>query len=351
MTALLVAVCGSGMRSRSVWQPQIEELDGLELVGVQYVSRESLEKSALPEERTYLDLAELLRERQPDVLLVCPVHSAHAAAARAGLEAGCHVLVEKPLATSLADACRLVEIARERNLRLGVVQNWRTKTVGRGLKEAIDDGAVGTVSHVFFRYLRDRELPHLPDYLFAEDDPLVYAMAIHHFDLFRYALGQEIAHVEMRGAHPAWSRYRDASVLQAWLETDGGIVIAYTATFSSRNAHLPQESLQVEGELGTLHNESAFLEPPLLLSRRGDPEPVDLTADETVRDSAGQYALADRAVLENFRDAVREGAPLVASGEENLGTLATIEAAVLSRRDGTAYDPRVLLADALPVGS
>jgi predicted dehydrogenase len=175
---------------------------------------------------------------------------------------------------------------------------------------------------------------------------LLYAMAIHHFDLFRYALDQEICEVDVRAIRPAWSRYRDVSVLHAWLETDGGVVISYTATFSSRNAHLPQESLQIEGELGTLHNESAYLEPPLLLSRRGDPEPVDLTADEEVRDPAGQYALADRAVLTNFRDAVLGGTPLVAAGEENLGTLATIEAAARSRRERRAFDPRELLDQA-----
>jgi predicted dehydrogenase len=346
MTPLRVAVCGSGMRSRSVWQPQISELDGLELVGVQDTSTESLVKAVVAEDRAYLELGEMLHETRPDVLLVCPIHSVHAAAAIAGLEAGCHVLVEKPLATSLGDACRLVQAAQDRGLQLGVVQNWRTKTVGRRLRDVVASGAVGAVSHVFFRYLRDRELPHLPDYLFDEDDPLLYAMAIHHVDLFRYALDQEICEVDVRAIRPAWSRYRDVSVLHAWLETDGGVVISYTATFSSRNAHLPQESLQIEGELGTLHNESAYLEPPLLLSRRGDPEPIDLTADEEVRDSAGQYAFADRAVLTNFRDAVLAGTPLVAAGEENLGTLATIEAAARSRREGRAYDPRELLDDA-----
>ena len=348
--SLRVAVCGSGMRSRSVWQPQVHELDGIELVGVQDVSRESLDAAVaagtLTEDRAYVDLDALLRETRPNVLLVCPIHSAHAAAALAGLEAGCHVLVEKPLATSLADACRLVETAHERALALGVVQNWRTKTVGRRLRDAIAAGEIGTVSHIFFRYLRDRELPHLPGYLFGEEDPLLYAMSIHHFDLFRYVLGQEIAHVDVRAARPAWSRYESESILQAWLETDGGVVVSYTATFSSRNAHLPQESLQVEGELGTLHNESTFFEPPLLLSRRGDAEPLDLTADEPVRDVEGQYGLADRAVLANFRDAVLEDAPLVSSGEENLGTLAAIAAASRSRRERRAFDPRELLAEA-----
>ncbi len=350
MSALRVAISGSGMRSRSVWQRRVLESDGLELVGVQDVSPDSLAKAVeggtVTAEQTFVDLDELLAATSPDVLVVCPVHTAHAAAANAGLEAGCHVLVEKPLATSLADACSLVELARARDLRLGVVQNWRTKTVGRRLREAIADGLVGEVSHVFFRYLRDRELPHLPEYLFEEDDPLLYAMTIHHVDLFRYALGQEIVHVEVKAARPRWSRYRAPSVLQAWLETDAGVVISYVATFSSRNAHFPQESLQVEGELGTLQNESAYLEPPLLLSRRGDEAPVDLTVDEPVRDSAGQYVLGDRVILENFRDAVLTGAPLVCDGESNLGTLAVVEAASRSAREGVALDPRALLAEA-----
>src|SRR5262245_23874633 len=228
------------MRSRSVWQPLVAGHESLELVGVQDVSRESLDKAELGGRLAFTDLDELLRETRPDVLLVCPIHSAHAAAALAGLEAECHVLVEKPLATSLADACRLVDVAAERNSVLGVVQNWRTKTVGRRLREAIAAGEIGDVSHVFFRYLRDRELPHLPDYLFDEADPLLFAMAIHHFDLLRFALDDEIAVVDVHSARPAWSRYSDASVLHAWLETEGGVVMSYTATFSSRNAHLPQ---------------------------------------------------------------------------------------------------------------
>jgi predicted dehydrogenase len=334
------------MRSRSVWQPLVAAQELLDVVGVQDVSRESLAKAELASERAYVDLDEMLRETRPEVLLVCPVHEAHAAAALAGLEADCHVLVEKPLATNLADACRLVEVADERDLVLGVVQNWRAKTVGRRMREAIARGDVGDVSHVFFRYLRDRELPHLPDYLFDEEDPLLFAMAIHHFDLLRFVLEDEIAVVDVHAARPAWSRYSDASVLHAWLETEGGVVVSYAATFSSRNAHLPQESLQIEGELGTLHNESTYFEPPLLLSRRGDPEPVDLTADETVRDVAGQYALADRFVLENFIEAVVDGGQLVSTAAENLGTLAAILAAARSKADRRPCAPHELLAEA-----
>jgi predicted dehydrogenase len=92
----------------------------------------------------------------------------------------------------------------------------------------------------------------------------------------------------------------------------------------------------VEGENGTLQNESQYGEPPLLLSRRGDDEPVDLTADVTARDQQSQYELGDVAILRNFRDAVIGGEALVADGRDNLGTLAVIDGARKCLRTGEA---------------
>ena len=115
-----------------------------------------------------------------------------------------------------------------------------------------------------------------------------------------------------------------------WLETEGGVVISYTASFSSRNAHIPQESLQVEGELGTIYNDSDYFEPPLWLSLRGERRaPIDLTADVRAveREYQAQYDIADIAILQNFRSAVMQGTPLIASARDNLGTLAAIDAA------------------------
>lgn len=347
MTTLRVAICGSGNRSRQVWQRHVRNQGGMELVGVQDVARASLDQAQalgnISPSQAFMDLETMLAETRPDALIVVPIHSVHAAAIEAGLNAGCHVLVEKPFTTDLAAAIRLTELSEQKQLRLGVVQNWRTKSVGQTLQRAIREGRIGEVSHIFFRYLRDREAPTLPAYLFEEDDPLLYAMSIHHFDLFRYVLGQEIVRVEGHAFRPAWSRYQKPSSMQLWMETDRGVMISYVATFSSRNAHLAQESLQVEGELGTLANESAFSEPPLWLSLRGAQHMVDLTEHVTVRDQKGQYEQADTAVLRNFVRAVRGEEALVSPARENLGTLAVIEAARLCYRQRKPVDPRQLL--------
>jgi predicted dehydrogenase len=344
-----VAICGGGNRSRLVWQRHARDLDGFELVGVQDISPQSLKLAlamgTVGPEQCYADLDEMLAETQPDALIVCPVHAAHAQAVEAGLRSGAHVLVEKPFTTELSDAVRLVDLAERNGLVLGVVQNWRSKSVGQVLRRAIADGMIGQVSHIFFRYLRDREQHHLPGYLFEEPDPLLNAMAVHHFDLFRYILGQELVLVEGHAFRPSWSRYRHQSSMQLWMETEGGVRISYVATLSSRNGQLPMESLQVEGELGTLFNESEYSEPPLWLLR-GASSKVDLTSDVEVRDSAGQYTLADVAILRNFRAAIIEGKPLIAPARDNLATLSTLEAARECFRHGRAVNPQELLTEA-----
>lgn len=327
---LRLAIAGSGMRSRAVWQPHVDDDPGFELVGVQDIAESSLVKAyeagRLTPERGFLDLKRMLAETAPAVLIVCPVHSAHAAAIEAGLDAGCHILVEKPFTTSLDDALRLTERAEELGVVLAVVQNWRTKSVGVALRAAVEAGVVGPVSHIFFRYLRDRELPHLPEYLFAEEDPMLYALTVHHVDLYRHVLGQEIARIEARSFHPPWSRYQSNSLVQLWMETDAGVAISYTGTISSRQSSLPWENLVVEGELGSLVNDSNFLDPPLLLCRRGETDPVDLTAAAPTREPSEQYVLADRAILANFRDAVLQGIEPISPARENLGTVAAVDA-------------------------
>lgn len=322
------------MRSRRVWQRHLSCLPGFELAGVMDRAPEALQASVaeghVDADRCFSDLEEMLSTARPDALLACPIIAAHGWAVRTGLEAGIHVLVEKPFVTDLQEAGELVELAQAGGQLLGVVQNWRTRSAGQALKRALEEQRVGAVSHIVFRYLRDREQPHLPDYLFDEPDPILWAMGVHHLDLFRYVLGEEIIRVEGRAARPSWSRYRVPSINDLWMETESGLVISYLASFSSRNAHIPQESLQVEGELGTLYNDSDYFEPPLWLSLRGEQgAPTDLTADVGDADRAyqRQYDIADMAILQNLRAAVIENEPLIASGRDNLGTLAVIDAA------------------------
>ena len=78
----------------------------------------------LPEELRgyplFTDYAEALAETQPDLVVVATYSDSHADYAIAAMEAGAHVFVEKPLATSVADARRVVAAAERLNRKLGV---------------------------------------------------------------------------------------------------------------------------------------------------------------------------------------------------------------------------------------
>ena len=80
---------------------------------------------------------------QADVAVICTPHPQHAAAAIAAAHAGLHVLVEKPLAATVADCDAMIAAARRNHVRLGVVSQRRWFEPVQRMKAAIDAGKIG----------------------------------------------------------------------------------------------------------------------------------------------------------------------------------------------------------------
>lgn len=91
----------------------------------------------------FTDLTALLRDGQPDAVVVCTPHPLHAEATVAAAEAGAHVLVEKPMAAKLEDCDRMIAAARKAGVKLGVVSQRRFYEPVRRMKAAIDAGKIG----------------------------------------------------------------------------------------------------------------------------------------------------------------------------------------------------------------
>ena len=83
-----------------------------------------------------------------DGVLVTSPHAEHYQHARAALEHGCHVLVEKPLATSAADARRLVALARAREREILIPHGWNFRPYTREARRLVRAGAIGPLEHV-----------------------------------------------------------------------------------------------------------------------------------------------------------------------------------------------------------
>lgn len=352
---LRVLICGAGNRVFPKnpatspfrgWFESLRRSRGFNVVGVQDISPVSIdrvrESYALDNIPTFLDFREALEKTSCDAVLVAPVAEAHAAAALAAIQAGCHLLIEKPMVTVLADAFRIAHAAQEKGVVVSVAQTWRAKSKGLALRQAIQSQRIGTVGNIFFRYVRDREQPHLPSYLFGEPFPLLYAVSIHHFDLFRYVLDENIVSVEGKAFTPPWSRYQSPPGVHLWMKTESGIPISYVGTFSSKNSHILQESLIIDGALGSLTNDSQWGDPPLLFSGVNNKTVVDLTDGES-SDTRDQYDQADDNYLEDFRQAIHSGRSPLCPPEDNIWTLAAVDAAMQACKTGQPVDVKLLV--------
>ncbi|MCF7975272.1 MAG: Gfo/Idh/MocA family oxidoreductase [Phycisphaerae bacterium] len=92
----------------------------------------------------YADLEAMIRRESLDVLVICTPHPAHREATVLAAALGVHVLVEKPLASSLADCDAMIEACRTAHVKLGMVSQRRLYAPCQRMKQAIDAGKIGT---------------------------------------------------------------------------------------------------------------------------------------------------------------------------------------------------------------
>ena len=91
----------------------------------------------------YTDVAEMVQKEKIDVVIICTPHPVHRAPAVAAMEAGAHVIVEKPFASSIEDCDAMLSTAKKYNRQIGVICQRRWYRPVRRVKEAIDTGKIG----------------------------------------------------------------------------------------------------------------------------------------------------------------------------------------------------------------
>ena len=101
----------------------------------------------------FTDLGTMLRESGPEAIIIGTPHPLHAEAAVRAAEAGVHVLVEKPLAATLADCDAMLGAARKSGVTLGAISQRRFLEPVQRMKRAIDEGKIGAPAlGVFIQY-------------------------------------------------------------------------------------------------------------------------------------------------------------------------------------------------------
>jgi UDP-N-acetyl-2-amino-2-deoxyglucuronate dehydrogenase len=93
--------------------------------------------------KAYCDVEEMISREGVQALTICTPHPLHALHAIKAATAGVHVLIEKPLASSLEDCDAILAAARENKVRVGMISQRRFYAACARVKKAIEDGKLG----------------------------------------------------------------------------------------------------------------------------------------------------------------------------------------------------------------
>ncbi len=144
--------------------------------------------------QAHTDLQAMLRDADVQMLIVCTPHPQHAAQAIIAAEAGVHVLVEKPMAITVADCDNMIAAARDADVKLGVISQRRLYPAVQRVRAAIDSGKIGqpilgTLTLLGWRGPEYYAMDAWRGTHDGEGGGVLVNQAVHQLDLFQWLMG------------------------------------------------------------------------------------------------------------------------------------------------------------------
>jgi predicted dehydrogenase len=325
--------------------PALSRLDRARVVALADVepdrARRLAERFAVP--RASGDPQELLADSDVEVVAVLVPPADHAKLTIAALEAGKHVLVEKPLATSLADADRMIAAAARTPAKAGIGFNLRAHPVVRRARELLKSGVVGTIEAIHGAVSGSHEQGSGGEWRSWKLDRrrgggTLFEVAPHHYDLWRHLTGAEVEEV------CALTRQDEAGEVASSISArlSGGPLVSMAFVHSPTTVN----ELTVQGpggrlDISTLEYDglrftpsSAFPGDVRVRARRLREAIVQLPSGVRGLRQGGEYPLSYRRQWEAFLAAVRDGGPVLCSLQDGQKTLQVALAALSSAAQG-----------------
>ena len=287
------------------------------------------EEDGVSPQQCFASLDAALEAVECDLVLATLRTEAHYAMVCQALEAGCNVVVEKPFASTIAEAKKMVALAAEKDRLLMVSQNYRYYPAPILASELIAQQALGPLSTVGidFRYHAPTDghgYPEMPD-------PLLADMAIHHFDLMRLVLADEPRRVSAVTWNPAGSPFTHDCAAIVTVEFAKGTLVSYRGSWMSGGPRTPWAG---EWSMDCAHGEIRWSSRDAL-ARPGKSDVLTMRqyGQEAVAPALPRLPYLDRAgSLAAAVEAIETGtlSPRFPTGADNLNSLALVAASVLS---------------------
>jgi 1,5-anhydro-D-fructose reductase (1,5-anhydro-D-mannitol-forming) len=264
--------------------------------------------------KAYHKLDDFLQDPEIDVVYVSTTNELHAAQAIAAAKAGKHILSEKPLALTLADAEAMVRTAKEKGLVFGTNHHLRNAVTHRTMRRMIKEGAIGKplAARVFHAvYLP----PRLQGWRVNRPEAgggVILDITVHDADTLHFLLDDDVQDVVARSAQQGVGQGDLADAVMGVMYFRNGTLAMFHDAFTIKHT---QTGVEVHGAEGSLIAKNVMTQDPVgevFLSRNGAVSEVALSEPEDL------YVH----IVRHFNDAVQGRGQPFATGEDGIRSLA-----------------------------
>ena len=324
MKRIIVGLAGYGTSGSIFHAPLIQSVERLRLGAVMTSRREKVERE-LPGVRIVSSVQELCDDPSIELIVVATPTAPHFEIARAALLARKHVVVDKPLTTTVGEADALIALAAETNRVLSVFQNRRWDSDYLTVKKGIAEGRFGII--YFYEAHYDRFRPRLKGGWREEAGPgsgILYDLGSHLIDQALQLFGM-----------PEWISadvfcQREHAVADDYFHLILGYGVRRVILHGSMMVREPGPRFAVHGDLGSF---LTYGIDPQEEALRAGKRPGDPGWGLNPADPPGTEPGAWQTFYEGIASAILDGAAVPVKPEEARDGLKIIEAALSSARE------------------
>lgn len=293
-----------------------------------------------PDARTYTDAAEMFQEGGFDVVDIATTVGSHRALVEMAATHNLHVICQKPIAPSLADARAMVSAVDATGKTLMVHENFRWQSAVRAVIDTLRSGAIGDPFFGRISFRSGYDVYAGQPYLAEGERFIIEDLGIHILDIARALFGDATRIIATtRRINPA---IKGEDVATMMLEHVGGVTSVVDCSYATRRSPetFPESLIEIDGTLGTLRLDAGYT----LSIQIGDQvETRDVSPPVLPWAERPWHNIQEsvQIIQQHFVDCIAAGKQPETSGADNLKTFALVEAAYVS----AAEKRTVTLAD------
>ncbi len=307
----------------------IQENPETELVAVCDIDPKAIAQAKLLDAQVYQDYEQMLRDVSIEVVCVCTPNYLHAKHTIAALGHGKHVLCEKPMCMSTAEADEMISAARASDKQILVVKQNRYNQAVAWLHELIAEGKLGDIYTVSVRAYWNRDQSYYEQSAWrgdpVKDGGCIYTQFSHFIDILYFILGDvDVVYGETANdAHP-YIETEDSGTF--YLRTDQGTRISLQYSTCAYEENI-EGSITILAEKGSVQIGGKYLNELVYAKIEGVDTPNLIEEHKPNTYSSGYQGTMSNhdQVIQNVVDAVRGNAKIKTSAEEGKQVVSIIE--------------------------